>query len=391
MKKLKEISPYSIILTSGTLAIDSLENLLDIKFKETLENAHVIKKERFLAHIIKSIKINNDIYDFDFSYKNRENEKLIELLGNEILNLIKIVKNGGILVFFSSYDYLQNCYNIWLDKGIYKKFESLKNPIFDLFYFKEKNESLIEEDKKNNNLLLFTVHRGINSEGINFPDDQARMVICIGIPFPNLKDMKVKLKMDYLNEKYGKENDGVKGWNWFKGEASVAVNQSLGRLLRSANDYGVMICFGKEFKSNKYMLSKWIQNNISFIDLDENKGKYYKKIEDFLTKIKNNEKNQWMIEKEENNLYNQIKEKKEDNKLMKKAKKNQIEKKNENENNNLVDEENNIQIEKKGENNDLINKKYIHELIEEENKNNEKKFIGNKRDKRKNRKVKKDN
>ena len=88
MKKLKEISPYSIILTSWTLAIDSLENLLDIKFKETLENDHVIKKERFLAHIIKSIKINNVIYDFDFSYKNREDEKLIELLGNEILNLI---------------------------------------------------------------------------------------------------------------------------------------------------------------------------------------------------------------------------------------------------------------------------------------------------------------
>ena len=160
------------------------------------------------------------------------------------------------------------------------------------------------------------------------------MVICIGIPFPNLNDMKVKLKMDYLNEKYGKENDGVKGWNWFKGEASVAVNQSLGRLLRSANDYGVMICFGKEFKANKYMLSKWIQNNISFIDLDENKDNYYKKIEDFLTNMKNNEKNQKMIEKEENNLHNQIKEKKDDNKLIKRAKKNQIEKENENENEN---------------------------------------------------------
>ena len=132
--------------------------------------------------------------------------------------------------------------------------------------------------------------------------------------------MKVKLKMDYLNEKYGKENDGVKGWNWFKGEASVAVNQSLGRLLRSANDYGVMICFGKEFKANKYMLSKWIQNNISFIDLDENKDNYYKQIEDFLTNMKN------MAEKEENNLINQI-IKKEYNKIKNKAKNNQIEKK----------------------------------------------------------------
>ena len=39
------------------------------------------------------------------------------------------------------------------------------------------------------------------------------------------------------------------------GEASVAISQSLGWLLRSKNDYGVMIFFGKEFKRNKYMSS----------------------------------------------------------------------------------------------------------------------------------------
>ena len=96
------------------------------------------------------------------------------------------------------------------------------------------------------------------------------MVICIGIPFPNIKDLKVSLKMDYLNEKYQKKG-GIKGFDWYKGEASVAINQSLGRLLRNVNDYGVMICFGKEFQIKKYILSKWIQNNAFHINLDENK------------------------------------------------------------------------------------------------------------------------
>lgn len=116
MKSLQEISPYSIILTQGTSAISSLENSLGIKFKETLKNEHVIKKERFLAHIIKSVKINNNLYNFDFSYKNRMNEELIILLGEEIYNLIKSVKFGGILVFFSSYYYLKKCYQIGLKK-----------------------------------------------------------------------------------------------------------------------------------------------------------------------------------------------------------------------------------------------------------------------------------
>ena len=359
MESLQEISPYSIILTSGTLSIESLENLLDIKFKEILKNEHVIKKERFQAHIIKSIKINNNIYDFDFTYKNRNNLEQIEILGNEIYNLIKIVKYGGTLVFFQSYEFLKKCYSFWSEKGLNKKFQSLKNTIFDLLTSKVNNESLIEDAKKENNLLLFTVHRGSNSEGINFPDDQARMVICIGFPFPNLKDIKVKFKMDYLNEKYGKENDGVKGWNWFKGEAAVAVNQSLGRLLRNIKDYGVMICFGKEFKINKYMLSEWIQKNITFVDLDENKDNYYKKIEDFLTNMKNEKQN------------NEIQEKKEEY--------------------NLINRQEYIQnIEKEDYN--LINKDFLDYLLrEDENENNENiQFLGNKREENKNKSEEKD-
>ena len=51
----------------------------------------------------------------------------------------------------------------WSKKDITKKFHSLKKTIFDLISDKGKNEALIEEAKKENNLLLFTVHRGINS------------------------------------------------------------------------------------------------------------------------------------------------------------------------------------------------------------------------------------
>ena len=46
MRDLLKISPYSIILTSGTLSINNLENLLQIHFKEVLQNEHVINKER---------------------------------------------------------------------------------------------------------------------------------------------------------------------------------------------------------------------------------------------------------------------------------------------------------------------------------------------------------
>lgn len=168
---------------------------------------------------------------------------------------------------------------------IIEKFGLNKNTIFDLKHSKDKNEEMIKEGKKLKNLLLFTVYRGKNSEGLNFPDDEARMVICIGMPYPNLSDIKVKLKRDFLDEKYQKEKKGYNGWKWYKEEAMVAVNQSLGRLIRNKDDYGIMICFAIEFKYNLNLFSNWIKKNISFKNLIENDDGYYKKLENFLLNL----------------------------------------------------------------------------------------------------------
>ena len=50
-----------------------------------------------------------------------------------------------------------------------KKYESIKKVVFNLSFNRHNNEDAIMENKKNKNLLLFTVYRGKNSEGINFP------------------------------------------------------------------------------------------------------------------------------------------------------------------------------------------------------------------------------
>ena len=291
MKDLLKINPYSIILTSGTLSIKMMENLLKVNFKETLNNNHIVKNNQFLANIILSFKKNNTKNNYSFLYKNRKELEQIKSLGNEILNLAKSVKIGGILFFFQSYEYLKFCHKKWLDEKIIGKFELIKNTIFDLKHLKDKNEELIKEGKESNNLLLFTVYRGKNSEGINFPDDEARMVICIGIPYPNLSDIKVKLKKDFLDEKFKKEKKGYRGWQWSREEAMVAVNQSLGRLIRNKDDFGIMICFGIEFDNNKNLFSNWIKKNISYKNLSENDNEFYTKLENFLSNLNLNKIN----------------------------------------------------------------------------------------------------
>lgn len=41
--------------------------------------------------------------------------------------------------------------------------------------------------------LLIAVCRGKVSEGLDFTDDNARAVVTIGIPFPNIKDLQVRV------------------------------------------------------------------------------------------------------------------------------------------------------------------------------------------------------
>ena len=261
LKEYLKLKPHSTILTSGTLSIDSIRNQLSVKFFEELNNDHVINDNQFMINIINSYKYNKIINNYSFTFKNRYNEIQIISLGKEIYNLVNSVKIGGILVFFQSYEYLKKCYDIWLREKIIKKYEIIKNVVFDFAFNMKYNEESIVRYKKDNNLLLFTVYRGKNAEGINFLDDEARMVICVGVPYPNLSDIKVQLKREYFDQRNKKKKNGFDGWIWYREEAMNAVNQSLGRLIRHVNDYGIMICFGIEFSYNISYLSKWIRKH----------------------------------------------------------------------------------------------------------------------------------
>ncbi len=48
--------------------------------------------------------------------------------------------------------------------------------------------------------VFFAVCRGKLSEGLDFSDHDARCVIVVGIPFRNIADPSVKIKMEYLNK-----------------------------------------------------------------------------------------------------------------------------------------------------------------------------------------------
>ena len=72
--------------------------------------------------------------------------------------------------------------------------------------------------------LLLAVCRGKVSEGLDFTDNNARAVVCVGIPFPNFKDTQVELKREY-NDKKSMSSQLLNGSQWYEIQAFRALNQ----------------------------------------------------------------------------------------------------------------------------------------------------------------------
>ena len=142
-KKILEKKPKSIILTFGALAhFHMLENELKIKIKITLEDNHVINKEQINFNII-SHSINELHKLFSIISENKKDTEMIKSLGITLLEIIKL-NEEGILIFFPSYSFLDNFYNLWNKEEIIKSIEEYKK------VFKDS-----KKDSKNKNKLLY--------------------------------------------------------------------------------------------------------------------------------------------------------------------------------------------------------------------------------------------
>ena len=115
-----------------------------------------------------------------------------------------------------------------------------------------------------NGALMLAVCRGKVSEGLDFADNNARAVVCVGIPFPNVKDTQVELKRQY-NDKRAATSRILNGAEWYEIQAFRALNQALGRCIRHRNDWGAILLVDDRFgKIPRYVggLSKWVRGSV---------------------------------------------------------------------------------------------------------------------------------
>lgn len=256
----------SVILTSGTLApLKPLISELGIPVKVRLENPHIIKKSQVYVRIVGQGPDNEPLIS---NYENRNNPKYVASLGRTILNFCPVIPSG-LLIFFPSYFIMNKCIDDWQASRLWGDISSRK-PIFIEPRTKEEFLVVMNEyyakinDPTGKGAIFMAVCRGKVSEGLDFADMNGRGVIITGLPFPPVKDPRVVLKRRYLEENRTRENEILTGNEWYGLEATRAVNQAIGRVIRHKDDYGAILLCDQRFndRRQKDQLSKWLQGHL---------------------------------------------------------------------------------------------------------------------------------
>ena len=312
---------YSTIITSGTLSpINSMESELKNIFDIKLENNHVISDKQFHFCILTSSTFNN--MEFNFNADNRLNIEMIYQLGLTILEMCKITP-GGILVFFSSYSIMDKYVNEWSEKNIiseiskYKEFYNDRRDQRENKIILNKYQIANSDRNKYKGAILLSVCRGSCSEGMNFKDDMARLVVVIGIPYAMLYDPKIQLKKEfqdeynkllYNNSKYSKIKK-LTGSEWYTQNAIKCVNQALGRVIRHSNDYGSMVLIDRRYQNliKQNYISQWMRKKCKIYNNENINKSFFEDMKNFFINtekyVENKKLNLSQNKIDENNMY----------------------------------------------------------------------------------------
>ncbi|XP_030257122.1 Fanconi anemia group J protein isoform X7 [Sparus aurata] len=271
-------SVQSIVLTSGTLSpMGSFSSELGVKFSIQLEANHVINKSQVWVGTVGAGPKGRKLCA---TFQHSETYAFQDEVGDLLLHVCQVVAKG-VLCFLPSYKMLDKLRDRWSKTGLWEKLEQQKTVITeprgggkgDFDELLQTYYDAIKYCEERDGALLIAVCRGKVSEGLDFTDDNARAVVTIGIPFPNIKDLQVELKMKY-NDQRCKSRGLLPGNRWYEIQAYRALNQALGRCIRHRNDWGALILVDDRYRNNpnKYItgLSKWVRQLVRHHDTFSN-------------------------------------------------------------------------------------------------------------------------
>ncbi|MFL0268475.1 ATP-dependent DNA helicase [Candidatus Clostridium radicumherbarum] len=162
---------------------------------------------------------------------------------SEAINSVISGKQGNYLIFFPSYQYMNEVYNRF--KSINEEIEVIiQNPGMT----EEEKETFLDSFSENNEstMAAFAVMGGMFGEGIDLTGDKLSGAVIVGVGLPQIC-LERNIIKDYFNE--------IKGLGFEYAYVYPGMNkvlQAVGRVIRTENDRGVVLLIDERFSNNVY-------------------------------------------------------------------------------------------------------------------------------------------
>ncbi|CAN6634625.1 ATP-dependent DNA helicase Chl1p [Trichomonascus vanleenenianus] len=263
-----------VILAGGTMEptgdyLDYLFPYLSPAQIRLFSCGHVIPHENLSVSILCQGPAKQE---FKFTFANRNSPAQMAELGRALITIASQTPKG-MVVFFPSYSFLDQLTNFWKKGSTWAKIDQKKKIFMESKNTNPSVESILAaysmQISTHNGAALFSVVGGKMSEGINFSDDLARSVIMVGLPFPNLMSAELIAKRQYIESKV-LERGGTPAQalaatkDFYENICLRAVNQSIGRAIRHANDYSTIVLVDSRYATSAIQakLPRWIRDHI---------------------------------------------------------------------------------------------------------------------------------
>lgn len=183
-----------------------------------------------------------EVFIQSLSTRYRDRERTKEPITEMLHTLVKS-RSGNYLVFFPSYQYLNDVYGHFTERH-----PEIHTIIQDTGMGEEERERFLAAFQAENEepFIGFAVMGGIFSEGVDLKGDRLNGVVVVGVGLPQLSRERDIMK-DYFN------GEGKNGYDYayvFPGMNKVL--QAGGRLIRSESDHGTIVLVDDRFLTSKY-------------------------------------------------------------------------------------------------------------------------------------------
>ncbi|KAG5178143.1 helicase C-terminal domain-containing protein [Tribonema minus] len=233
---------------------------------EVFSCGHVIPPENILPLCV-SRGPSGGVFNFTFA-KRGSPEQMDELC--RLLSNVCALVPGGVVCFLPSFGYMEQVLQCWKASGALHQL-SKRKAIFSEPRAATEVESILAAYSAaihrssgsggggGGGALLLSVVGAKMSEGINFSDDLARCVVMVGMPFPDARDPELRQKIEYADAA-DPAGGGRAGRALYQAMCMRAVNQSIGRCIRHARDYGAVLLVDERYAraATVAQLPSWI-------------------------------------------------------------------------------------------------------------------------------------